>query len=92
VEYFEPSPYFKLIDYTSGEKLPKHIAFSETAITNSIPIKVSQKRYTFSPPVDVIKNLSLIGFRNIINPCLIKGFLTRQLNALLISHQTYIFV
>ena|GEM_PF-6597639 len=33
--------YFKLIDHTSGEKLPKHIAFSETAIANSIPIKES---------------------------------------------------
>ena len=43
--------------YTLGEKLPKHIAFSEKAIAYSIPIKVSQKRYTFPPPADVIENL-----------------------------------
>ena len=31
--------------HTSGEKLTKHIAFSEEAVANGIPIKVSQKRY-----------------------------------------------
>jgi len=45
--------------HTSGEKLPKHIAFSEEAVANGIPIKVSQKRYTFPPPADVIENLYL---------------------------------
>ena len=56
----------------SGEKLTKHIAFSETAVANGIPIKVSQKRYTFPPPGDVIE-------KDITSPCPPKGFLTRNL-------------
>ena len=45
---------FKCVIDTSGEKLTKHIAFSEEAVANGIPIKVSQKRYTFPPPADVL--------------------------------------
>ena len=67
----------------SGEKLTKHIAFSEEAIANGIPIKVSQKRYTFPPPGDVIE-------KDITSPCPPKGFLTRKLAFFLIFHPTYL--
>jgi len=71
------------------EKPPKHIAFSEKAVANGIPIKVSQKRYTLPPPVDIIEKPSSVGFRVIKNPCPPIGFLIRQRNALLISSSAY---
>ena len=39
---------------TMDEKSPKPIAFSEKAIANSIPIKISRKRYILSPLIDVL--------------------------------------